>query len=88
MQRVALRLETCRLETLDHWRRLGASACIRGVDEERSFGRGTGDEAEFLGRQGNAGHQLNRVARSRAARAMSATSVWYPPMSRTPMSAA
>ena len=61
-QRVARGLEVLGTEPLDDWRRFGVSARVGDEGEERALGRGTGDQAKFLGRHGVARDELNRVA--------------------------
>ena len=61
-QRVALRFETLRPEPLDDGRRVAVLARVGEEGEECALGRGAGDKAEFLGRQGCARDDLKRIA--------------------------
>ena len=53
-------------------RGVGAAAHVCDVEEDRFLGRGSGNEAKLLARQGGTAHQLNQVATVARQRAMSA----------------
>ncbi len=59
---VTLWLETGRSKPLDDGRCCGASARVGVISEDRSYGRGTGNEAKLFGPQIGTSYQLNPVA--------------------------
>ena len=71
-QRVARGLEVLGTELLNDRGRFGVSPRVRREGEEGSLGRGAGDQGKFLGRQGIARDELNRVAAVACTREQSA----------------
>ena len=88
IQGITLWVETRFAEPLDDPGRFGISALVGETGEKCDLGCGDVDEAKLLARQTATSYQLDLVAESRAARAMSPISVWYPPMNTTAISAA
>ena len=77
-----------RSEPLDDGRRFGASARVGDINEQRSLGRGPGNQAKILGRQAVARHQLSRVAAVACRTCHERDLGGYPPMYSTSISAA